>query len=165
MSLSCDPVLLLCFLLSLRVLFSPSLPPKVYLLGSFIRAPFLCGCAVFVSWGCCTEVYSLHPGSQGLKSRCPREAVLHLKSREARPLTAPVDSKCSLAHLSSYCVPPACAFTAASLTSLSASCKAHLSVDERPSEIIHSNLLTQRCLITSAKTFFPNEVTVTNPGS
>ena len=50
-------------------------------------------------------------------------------------------------------------------SSLCASYKAHLSVDKGPTPIIHSDLLTQRYLITSANTFFPNKVTVTDRGS
>lgn len=109
-------------------------------------APLLCGCAVFVSQGSCTQVYSLRPGSQSLKSRCQRGAVLHLKAREDRPLPAS-HSFCWLQvflGLSQLVLRPSrlCLHHLITFASLCASYKALLSVDEGPSKIIHSNLLT-----------------------
>ena len=111
---------------------------------SYLCSPlvWLCG---FCFLGLFTQVYSLRPGSQSLKSRCQRGAVLHLKTREARPLPAS-HSFCWLhvfLGLSQLVLRPSslCLYHLIAFTSLSASCKAHLSVDEGPSEIIHSNLL------------------------
>lgn len=138
-------------------------PPCVAMLYSFP------GAVVQIPWTGClktAQVYSLTV----LEARVWNQGVSRLCSVWRLPfllLPAAVDSRRALAcpHLVATSLQSLPHLHITLSSSLCASYKAHVSMDKGPTPIIHSDLLTQRYLITSANTFFPNKVTVTDGGS